>query len=59
MNTELKVTHKNKYGIDRYYPACRRSQIFANIAGTKTLNSKTMIYIKELGYTLVQERVEL
>lgn len=59
MNTELKVTHRNEYGIDRYYPACSRSQIFADIAGKKTLNSQTMIYIKELGYTLVQERVEL
>jgi hypothetical protein len=59
MNTELKVTHRNEYGIDRYYPACRRSQIFADIAGKKTLNSQTMTYIKELGYTVVQERVEL
>jgi hypothetical protein len=52
---ELKVICKNTYGTDLYYPECHRSQIFADIAGTKTLTPITISYIKKLGYTLVQQ----
>ena len=44
MNTELKVTHRNEYGIDRYYPAYSRSQIFADIAGKNLEQSNNDIY---------------
>ena len=45
-----KVHVRNNYGNIVIYPACKESEIFANIAGTKTLTRKTIDLAKELGY---------
>jgi hypothetical protein len=48
----ITVTIKSVYGVDRIYPACEHSQLFADIAGTKTLERSVIERIKKLGYTV-------
>jgi len=45
-----KVNVRNNYGNIVIYPACKISEILANIAGTKTLTRETIDLAKELGY---------
>jgi len=44
------------YGIETAYPACDRAQIFARIAGTKTLTRNTLRDIDALGYQIEIEQ---
>ncbi len=53
----IKVEIKNNFGNEAIYPACEHSQIFAEIAGTKTLTRDTIAKIKALGYQ-IQQHVE-
>ena len=39
---KLKIIEKNVYGETRYYPACRDSETFARIVGTKTLTNRVL-----------------
>ena len=57
----INVTMKNVYGNDIIYPACETSRIFAQMAGQKTLTMRTIMLIKQLGYTVrvVSDIVEL
>ena len=55
MLTEIKVRIRNVYGNDVVYPACERSQIFADIAGSKTLTVHTLKKIRKLGITFQLE----
>ena len=47
------------YGAKTVYPVCETAQIFADIAGTKTLKPTTINSIKALGYTIVVKQEEL
>ena len=49
---KIQVTIKNNYGRDVIYPACKDSELFAMIAGTKTLSREVLTAIKALGYTV-------
>jgi hypothetical protein len=49
---KIQVLIKNVYGIEKAYPACKLSNLFANIAGTITLTESTIKDIKELGYKI-------
>jgi len=49
---EIIVTIKNVYGTETVYPSCPKGQVFAKIAGTKTLTLDTIKLIKALGYTV-------
>lgn len=51
----LQVTVRNNYGAPAIYPANKTAQLFADIAGTKTLRLDTLAKAKELGYQI--ERV--
>ena len=46
------VRVKNVYGIDKFYPACESSQIFATIAGTKTITDSDIKRIQQLGFRI-------
>jgi hypothetical protein len=47
---ELKVEVKNVYGVEKIYPRCDKSELFAQIAGTKTLTRESIELIRQLGY---------
>ena len=40
----------NNYGTEVFYPACRLSQLFADIAGTKTVTDRTLMLIAAEGF---------
>jgi hypothetical protein len=52
MIMEILVRITNNYGARAVYPVCGTAQIFADIAGTKTLKPETIKQIKALGYTI-------
>ena len=53
---EIKVKIKNNRGKDLYYPACSKSKLFAQIAGTTTLTPETLSKIMFLGYEVINEQ---
>lgn len=55
----LVVRVETYWGQTMVYPVCPTSELFATIAGTKTLTSKTLNRIKQLGYSIVVEAPEL
>lgn len=59
MNITIEI--KNVYGCDKFYPACDKSKLIAQLAGTKTLTRHNLNTIKALGYTVsvAQKVVEL
>ena len=59
--TPLLVTVAENYGQTTVYPACKRSRVFAEIAGTKSLTEATRNAIKKLGYvfTIAKPTIEL
>ena len=58
-NNQLIVTIKNVYGKEMIYPANSVAQIFADIAGQKTLSRETLKHAKSLGYTIEVKAAEL
>lgn len=50
----MKITIRidKNYGIETAYPVCDRAQLFARIAGTKTLTRNTLRDIDALGYEI-------
>jgi hypothetical protein len=50
MNITVEI--KNNFGNEAIYPACEKSRVFAEIAGTKTLTRETIEKIKSLGYVV-------
>lgn len=49
----VNVTIKNIYGQDKIYPACEKSKVFAELAGTTTLTPASIALIKKLGYEVI------
>ena len=47
----IQVTVKNVYGIERIYPYCEQSEIFAILTNSRTLSDNAIKWIKTLGYT--------
>jgi len=54
----MKITIRcdKNYGIETFYPACERAQLFARIAGTKTLTRNTLRDIAALGIEIEIEQ---
>ena len=54
----MKITIRidKNYGIETAYPVCDRAQLFARIAGTKTLTRNTLRDIDALGYQIEIEQ---
>lgn len=57
----ITVRVRNVYGNKTVYPACDKSQIFAQLAGHSTLTSATLDGVRRLGYLIevVQEVVKV
>jgi hypothetical protein len=56
MTNVIKVEVKDVYGTLKYYPLCEKAQLFADIAGTKTLTVETIKKIEALGYSIKASR---
>ena len=52
MTNTIKVEVKDVYGVLKYYPLCEKAQLFADIAGTKTLTVQVIKKIEALGYSI-------
>lgn len=56
-NNAIMVEVRDVYGQTKIYPVCGEAQIFADIAGTKTLLPEDIKRIQMLGYEVkVKER---
>jgi len=49
---EITVRIVSQFGNTRIFPACEKSELFCNIAGTTTLTDATINAIKALGYVV-------
>lgn len=49
---ELKVKIKNVYGNDLMYPACSESQMFCDIANSKTITDSLKKILEKNGYKI-------
>lgn len=49
------LERRTVYGADKMYPACERSLLFAQIAGTKTVSSTVIELIRDLGFFVVEK----
>jgi len=60
MNNVVLVNLKNKYGIERVYPANEIAACLARIAGTTTLTPHTLRYAVQMGFEIkmVEQDVE-
>lgn len=56
---QIKIEVKNVYGEQRFYPRCTTGELFAQIAGTKTLTPENCELIKALGYEFLPVTPEL
>lgn len=48
----IKIEIRNVYGEDKAYPVCQDAEIFARLAGTKTLTRATLANVLALGYAI-------
>jgi len=56
MTNTVEVEIKDVYGAVKYYPICEKAQLFAGIAGTKTLTVEVIKKIEALGYSVKASR---
>ena len=49
---KITVREDKNYGIRTIYPHCEAAQVFARIAGTKTLTAHALRDIAALGYSI-------
>mgnify|MGYP003441085392 CR=1 FL=1 len=56
MDSSITVRLAQQYGQQVVLPACRTSELFAQIAGTKTLTKPTIDLVKQLGYEIRVEQ---
>lgn len=54
--SHLIVRIAQQYGQQVVQPVCRTSELFAQIAGTKTLTKPTLELVKQLGYEVRVEQ---
>ena len=52
MKQTLIIEAKSNYGTQVFYPVNETAQVFANIAGTKTLSLDTIRQAKRLGFSV-------
>jgi len=56
MTNIIEVEVKDVYGVTKYYPICEKAQLFADIAGTKTLTVQVIKKIEAMGYSVRASR---
>jgi hypothetical protein len=49
---KIQVQIKSVYGNELVYPICDNAKLFASIKGQKTLTSRDLAHIKQLGYAI-------
>jgi len=54
---QIEVIVKSVYGKPLIYPACKKAQALADIAGTKTLSEQNLKQAGALGFSVVQIEV--
>jgi hypothetical protein len=50
----ITVQIRDVYGVRKYYPSCKQSKLFADIAGTTTLTKRVLKCVEALGYKVYQ-----
>jgi len=55
-NLEIMVRIKDVYGVPKVYPVSPNAKLFADIAGTTTLNVSDLKAIQALGYRVLIEQ---
>lgn len=55
MKPTVTVRVDKVYGREVIYPVCGRAQLFAQIAGTKTLTHYSLVAINALGFDVVAQ----
>lgn len=58
-NQNITVEIKDVYGVAKVYPMCKTAQLFADIAGTKTLLPEDIKRIQILGYEVKVKQREM
>jgi hypothetical protein len=59
MNQNITVEIRDVYGVAKVYPMCSTAQLFADIAGTKTLLPEDIKRIQMLGYSVEVKQREI
>jgi hypothetical protein len=52
-SSQIFVTCRDVYGTEKFYPSCKTAQLFAAIAGTKTLTPQVLNLIEKAGYQIM------
>lgn len=55
---EITVQVKTVYGTEQVYPVCQQAQMFAAVAGTKTLTHSALQAIEAAGHTIKVQAVQ-
>jgi hypothetical protein len=55
---EIRVKAKSIYGVTKYYPACEKAKVFAEMLGTKTLTPGAIGHIRALGFNVFHVSLE-
>lgn len=50
----VQIQVRNVYGVPKIYPVNNAAQVFANIAGKKTLDQADLANIKALGFLVIE-----
>lgn len=56
MQTTVEIKFKSQHGFEVMLPVCKTAQIFADIAGMKTLTKPVIEGIKALGYNIIVQQ---
>ena len=51
---KIEIYTRNIYGKELIYPMCKISNVFADIAKTKTLSIEVLRSLKAIGYTITE-----
>lgn len=52
MTKSIKIAVKNVYGRETLYPACKLSEFFCSLAGTRTITTEMMRLIRAQGFAI-------
>lgn len=52
----LRLSERTVYGVSKYYPANATSEIFCQIAKTKSLTKDVLECVRRLGYKIVRAK---
>ena len=50
------VSARSVFGEIKLYPACRKADLFCQLAGTKTVTDSILDTVRKLGYSVVESQ---